>query len=103
MPGPWQILRAGGLPLAIATDAPRPSAAALAAAVGQARAEAPTGRDAEALAALVLAWRKHSPAGFAEAFADAGALEAWAVATLSDDDRLLKLRRLAIAGLAEVR
>lgn len=102
MPGPWQILRAGGLPLAIATDAPRPSAAALAEAVDAARAEQPTGRDAEALAALVLAWRKHWPGGFGQAFADAGALEAWALAQLPDDDRLLKLRRLAIAGLAEI-
>jgi hypothetical protein len=102
MPGPWQILRAAGLPLAIATDAPRPDAAALAAAVGAARAEQPTGRDADALAALVLGWRKHWPAAFAQAFADADALEAWALAQLADDDRLLKLRRLAVAGLAEV-
>jgi hypothetical protein len=56
MPGPWQLLRAAGVPLAISPDSAPPSEAALAAAAGQAHAEQARGRDAEALAALVLGW-----------------------------------------------
>ena len=102
MASPWQLLRAGGLPLAIEPAAVKPSEAQLASAVHAAVAESPVGRDAEALAALIVAWRHHWPAAFAHAFGDGDALEAWATAQLPDDNRYLKLRRIAIENLSHV-
>lgn len=88
--------------MAIERATERPSEAQLAAAVEAAVAERPGGRDAEALAALIVAWRHHWPAGFARVFAEAGTLAAWATAQLPDDNRYLKLRRIAIENLAHV-
>ena len=102
MTSPWQILRAGGLPLAIAPAIERPSEAQLAAAVEAAVAERPAGRDAEALAALIVAWRHHWPTAFTRAFVESVALVAWATAQLPDDNRYLKLRRIAIENLSHV-
>ena len=102
MTSPWQILRAGGLPLAIEPATERPSEAQLAAAVRAAVAERPAGRDAEALAALIVAWRHHWPAAFARVFVEAATLAAWATAQLPDDNRYLKLRRIAIENLSTI-
>ncbi len=99
----WQTLRAGGLPLATSRDARAPTAAALAAAVREVMTGQPTGRDAEALGALLLAWRAHFPGSFAaELGGEGAALLAWAAAALPDENRRLKLRRIAIENLATV-
>ena len=103
MPTAWQILRDGGLPLAIEGAATRPHVADLARAVEQALAELPTGRDAEALAAFVGAWHQHWAASFAEALGDrAGPILAWADEAIVDVNRYLKLRRIAIANLSTI-
>jgi hypothetical protein len=63
----------------------------------------PAGREAEALAAFILAWRAEFPTSFAQALGDdAAAMLAWAQRQFSDDNRYLKLRRIAIAHLATV-
>lgn len=99
----WQILRDGGLPLAIEGTGQRRDAADLAAAVRAAIAEAPTGRDADALAAFVLGWQHHWPRGFAGAHGDAAAaVIAWAEAHVGDAGRYIKLRRIAIENLSRV-
>jgi len=99
----WQILRDGGLPLAEpTTDAVR-SAPELASAVRAAIASAPHGRQADALAAYILAWCQHWPTSFASELAgDASTTEAWARAQASDPNRYLKLRRIALERLARV-
>jgi hypothetical protein len=99
----WQILRDAGLPMA----APRSGAAmppdVLARAARVAVAESPSGRDAEALAAWLFAWWHHWPGAFAAAFPDdASSILAWATRQLPDDNRYLKLRRIALANLASV-
>jgi len=100
MADPWQILRDAGLPVASARTDRVPSVTELAAAVREAIAGAPIGRDAEALAAFVLAWSQHWPSSFA-AVGDDAILD-WAHRNCSDADRYLKLRRLALANLATV-
>lgn len=103
MRSPWQILRDGGLPLAIDRTGAPTTANELAAATRAAVAEHPSGRDGEALAAYVFAWHHHWPRVFAAMFGDAGAgLLAWAAQQFSDDGRYLKLRRIAIENLAHV-
>jgi hypothetical protein len=103
MRSPWQILRDGGLPLAIERTGATPTATELAFATKAAIAERPTGRDSEALAALVFAWHHHWPAVFQDEFGDLGAgLLSWAGQQFSDDNRYLKLRRIAIENLAHV-
>jgi hypothetical protein len=103
MRSPWQILRDGGLPLAIEGTGSPATAAELAGATRAAVAERPSGRDSEALAAFVFAWHHHWPAVFQAAFGDDGAgLLAWAGQQFSDDGRYLKLRRIAIENLAHV-
>jgi hypothetical protein len=58
-------------------------------------------REAEALGAFLLAWRQAWPSSFAATFGAAGAsIEAWARRQLTDDDRYLKLRRIAISNLS---
>ncbi len=58
-------------------------------------------REAEALGAFLLAWRQAWPSSFAATFAaSAASVEAWARRQLGDDDRYLKLRRIAIANLS---
>jgi hypothetical protein len=103
MRSPWQILRDGGLPLAIEGTGGFATASELAAATRATVAEAPTGRDGEALAAFVFAWHHHRPRVFEGMFGAAGAgLLAWAAQQFSDDGRYLKLRRIAIENLAHV-
>jgi hypothetical protein len=99
----WQILRAGGLPLATAGTSSTPSAAELAAAARAAIASEPSGREADALAAFVLAWRHHWPASFATELGDGAAptIE-WATRQIDDAGRYLKLRRIAVENLATV-
>ncbi|MBA3392888.1 MAG: hypothetical protein H0T89_09605 [Deltaproteobacteria bacterium] len=99
----WQILRDAGLPVAAERSAHTVDTHELAAATRDAIAEEPTGRDAEALGAFVFAWQQHWPAAFSAAFAgDEPTLLAWAARQLPDDNRYLKLRRIAIANLAHV-
>ena len=75
----------------------------LATATSAAVAERPSGREAEALAAFVFAWHHHWPRVFADAFGDAASgLLAWAGQQFSDDNRYVKLRRIAIENLAHV-
>jgi hypothetical protein len=100
---PWQILRDGGLPLAIERTGTAPTAVELAVATQAAIAERPTGRDSEALAAFMFAWHHHWPRVFQDVFGDtAPALLTWAGQQFSDDNRYLKLRRIAIENLAHV-
>ena len=66
-------------------------------------AQAPTGRDAEALASFIVAWHHHWPATFAaELGGDAGGVVAWASRNAIDEGRYLKLRRIAIENLARI-
>ena len=103
MRSPWQILRDGGLPLAIDRTGASTTVDELATAARAAVAEHPSGREAEALAAFVFACHHHWPRVFADAFGDAGsALLAWAGRQFSDDNRYVKLRRIAIENLAHV-
>lgn len=81
----------------------RPSPTALANAVVVAVAATPDGRDADALAAFILAWRHHWPTSFeTELAARAPHVEAWAARHTQDADRYLKLRRIALENLADV-
>ncbi len=97
----WQILRDGGLPLATERSGATRTPSELAHATRAAIAEAPCGREAEALAAYVFAWHQHWPASFAsELGGDAEAVVDWAARNAIDDNRYLKLRRIALAHLA---
>jgi hypothetical protein len=99
----WQLLRDGGLPLAEPRRDRRPSARELAGATRAAIASHPSGREAEALAAFLLAWHHHWPRSFADAHgADATAVVDWATRHVIDDNRYLKLRRIALENLADV-
>ncbi|MEO8846277.1 MAG: hypothetical protein ABI591_00220 [Kofleriaceae bacterium] len=99
----WQILRDGGLPLAVASSGVTRTARELAVAMRAAIAEEPSGRDAEALAAYVFAWHQHWPACFAtELGDDAGAVIEWATRNAIDDNRYLKLRRIALENLSRI-
>jgi hypothetical protein len=99
----WQILRDGGLPLALPVSGATRSSEELAAATRAAIAERPTGREAEALAAFVFAWHHHWPGSFArELGADADAIVGWASRNAVDEGRYLKLRRIALENLARV-
>jgi hypothetical protein len=103
MRSPWQILRDGGLPLAIEGTGAATTAAELAGATRAAVAENPAGRDSEALAAFVFAWHHHWPHVFQGVFGDAGTgLLTWAGQQFSDDGRYVKLRRIAIENLSHV-
>jgi len=96
----WQILHRAGVPLTGTRSGPAPSAAEMGAAVREVLRDPPRGREAEALAAFLFAWHQHFFTSF-ETLVDAGALE-WAARQFSDDNRYLKLRRIAIAHLAEI-
>ncbi len=99
----WQILRDGGLPLAIERSGVTRTPGELAIAMRAAIAEAPQGRDAEALAAYVFAWHQHWPASFeSELGSDTDAVVGWAARNAIDENRYLKLRRIALENLAEV-
>ncbi len=99
----WQILRDGGLPLAIEGSQTQRRPSELAAALRDAVAEAPEGRAAEALAAFVFAWHHHWPGSFADELgAAASSILRWASAAAIDDNRYVKLRRLAVENLATV-
>ena len=103
MRSPWQVLHDGGLPLAGERTEASPTVAELAPATCAAVAERPSGREAEALAAFVFAWHHHWPRVFADAFGDAASgLLMWAGQQFSDDNRYVKLRRIAIENLAHV-
>ena len=65
--------------------------------------DAPTPREREALGALLLAWRDHWASAFAASFGtDAPRLAEWAEAATPDANRRIKLRRIALEGLATV-
>jgi hypothetical protein len=99
----WQILRDGGLPLALPVSDAARSPEELAAATREAIAQHPAGREAEALAAFVLAWHQHWPESFDRALGgDAGSVVAWASRHAVDEGRYLKLRRIALENLARV-
>jgi hypothetical protein len=103
MVDPWQILRDGGLPLATPTSGSRWSAQELAGAAREAIASNPQGRDAEALAAFLLAWHHHWATSFTGEFRlDGDGVLAWARRHATDDNRYLKLRRIAVENLASV-
>lgn len=99
----WQTLRDAGLPIAAGHGQGVPDIHGLAAAARAAVASRPSGRDAEALAAFLCGWLHHWPQAFATAFGpDAPRLSGWADQQLTNAGRYLKLRRLAIANLAQV-
>lgn len=99
----WQILRDGGLPLAMGRSERRRAAGELAQAAHAAIASEPSGREAEALAAFVLAWQQHWPTSFNSAHgARAAGVLAWARDHTLDENRYLKLRRIALENLATV-
>ncbi|HVK83118.1 MAG TPA: hypothetical protein VM513_03375 [Kofleriaceae bacterium] len=103
MLGPWQILRDGGLPLALPRSGARPSARELADAARAAIASGPSARDADALAAFLLAWEHHWPSSFHAALdRDAVTIAQWARAHTGDENRYLKLRRIALENLSTV-
>lgn len=82
---------------------PAPNEDELASAVREAIAQQPRGREAEVLAAFVYAWHQHWPPAFVRAFGDdAGSVIAWAAENATDDNRYLKLRRIALERLATV-
>jgi len=99
----WQILRDGGLPLALPVSGVARSLEDLAAATRAAIAQQPAGREAEALAAFVFAWHHHWPRTFAQGLgADADAVVDWASRNAVDEGRYLKLRRIALENLARI-
>jgi hypothetical protein len=103
MDDPWQILRDGGLPLALPASGVARRLEELAAATRSAVAQQPTGREAEALAAFVFAWHHHWPASFERGLgADAGPVVDWAARNAVDEGRYLKLRRIALENLARI-
>lgn len=99
----WQILRDGGLPLALPRSGNRPTIEQLATALRTAIDSEPRGRDADALAAFAAAWSQHWPTSFAHA-CDERVLEveAWIRNHTPDRNRYLKLRRIAIENLATI-
>jgi hypothetical protein len=103
MSDPWQILRDGGLPVASPRSAVTPHARDLAAAARAAIASSPNGRDADALAAFLLAWEHHWPTSFRESLGlEAEEVSRWASARTTDENRYLKLRRIALENLASI-
>jgi hypothetical protein len=99
----WQILRDGGLPLALPVSGVARSLEELAAATREAIAQRPTGREAEALAAFVFAWHQHWPQSFDRALGrDAASAVDWASQNAVDEDRYLKLRRIALENLSQI-
>ncbi|MEO6775643.1 MAG: hypothetical protein ABI467_21965 [Kofleriaceae bacterium] len=99
----WQMLRAGGVPIVLERSALVPSPAALATSARAAIAAGAAGREGEALAAWLFAWHHHWPSSFAEQFVDdRDAILAWASAAALDDNRYLKLRRIAIENLSTI-
>ncbi|HEY0480716.1 MAG TPA: hypothetical protein VGD37_24545 [Kofleriaceae bacterium] len=100
---PWQILRAGGVPLMLPASGLKVSADDLASATRAVIATQPSGRDAEALAAWIFAWQHHWPQSFAAKLGDAAASTTeWAARHTLDANRYLKLRRIALENLARL-
>ncbi|HEY1818036.1 MAG TPA: hypothetical protein VGG74_37090 [Kofleriaceae bacterium] len=98
----WQILRDAGVPIVGPITGIRPAREDVVASTRVAVADA-TGRDADALAAWVLAWHAHWPRSFAASFPDDGdAIAGWATSCVTDANRYLKLRRIAIENLATI-
>ena len=103
MTDPWQILRAGGVPLALPTPSLEVQVGDLAGATRAAIAQHPNGRDADALAAWIFAWQHHWPQSFTVALgADATSVAEWASRHEVDVNRYLKLRRIALENLARI-
>lgn len=96
----WQVLRDAGVPLALPQSGHRPSALEIRDAVRAVIATPLDAREREALASWLLAWRHGWPTSFA-ALLDAG-VEDWARAQLTDPNRYLKLRRIAMERLASL-
>jgi hypothetical protein len=100
---PWQILRAGGVPLALPVSELKVRADDLAVAARTVIATQPGERDAEALAAWIFAWQHHWPRSFiASLGVHAAAVTEWAARHARDKDRYLKLRRIALENLARI-
>ena len=100
---PWQILRDGGVPLALPTSGLTVRADDLAIATRAVIAGRPTGRDADALAAWICAWQQHWPQSFLEALGpDATEVNEWVAGHQIDANRYLKLRRIALENLARI-
>jgi sugar/nucleoside kinase (ribokinase family) len=60
-------------------------------------------REREALAAFLAGWAKEWPRAFAGAFGNrVERVAAWVTSSVGDEDRYLKLRRIAIENLTEV-
>jgi hypothetical protein len=104
MDAAWQVLRDAGLPLAAPRSGARPAPEEIGRAVLHVMRAELAPRDADALAAFVLAWRHEWPASFAVTFGERQGplVAAWAQRQLTDDNRYLKLRRIAIANLADL-
>lgn len=103
MDAAWQILHDAGVPLDGGPRRAPVSPQRIADAVRAVIAQAPGGREAEALAAFALGWSAHWPSAYASTFNDHGdEVLAWAHTRLTDPNRYLKLRRIAIAHLARV-
>lgn len=99
----WQILRDGGVPLA----APRRRFATQPGVLADSAREVIEGsmveREAEALAAWLLAWRDHFPTSFHQCFdCDESSIVAWATGHATNPDRFIKLRRIAIENLSTI-
>jgi hypothetical protein len=100
----WDLLLRGGVPLAGVPAGARPACAELASAALEVIAGEPApSREREALAAWILAWESHWPTSFRASFGGEGArATAWARAQLTDENRFLKLRRIALELLADI-
>lgn len=104
MESAWRTLHRAGLPLAGERSGEVPDAGEMARCVrALVRSESGTAREREALAAFILAWADQWPRTFARVFVgDSRELVRWAEATATDDDRRIKLRRIAMENLAGV-
>ena len=105
MPGPWEVLRAAGVPEGAArrTGEGRLDPTLVASAVRDVLSDAGAldASSRECLTAWLSAFRKHWPVEFADVLGSVGE-EALRVLSAGgyDPDRYLKLRRIAIANLA---
>jgi hypothetical protein len=102
MSDPWQTLRDGGLPIATSRRGGPPSPELLSRCARDVISAVPTGRDADALAAWLAAWRDHWPTTFTRWFGDDAAIVDWIETRSVDRGRHIKLRRIALENLASV-
>ena len=93
----WAILRSAGVPIGHPTPGPRPTSADLRAALATALAGPNAALEREALLAWLGALRRHWPSMFA--VLTEGLPVAEELGEVTDRDRYLKLRRIALAHL----